>query len=222
MMMRWDRIQSATFTAATIAVAATLVHREFFSSESSGRGAMTQQITKVADWRSLVALGRTVGDSAAPVKVIEFFDLECPFCKSFNERMEGVSARYHGRVAAVYVHFPLPMHAHARLAARAAECANSQSHFSEMVDTLYGDQKSLGVRSWGAYASAAGVPDAAAFQRCMADTLTRPSVAAGMAAGHKLNVFATPTILINESRFSIPPSDDDLKKVIDKDLAQKR
>lgn len=216
MIMRWERVQSVALTVATIAVAATLVHREFFG---RAPGVLEQKISRVADWRTLVPLGHIIGESGAPVKVIEFADLQCPFCKSFNGMLKNISARYHGRVAVVFVHFPLLMHEQAGPAARATECANSQGHFAEMVDTLYGDQKSYGTRSWGAYALAAGVPDASAFAKCMADTLTPPSVQAGIAAGHKLDVFATPTILVNEARFSIPPSDSELGNAIDKALA---
>lgn len=67
------------------------------------------------------------GDLKAPVKLIEFSDLECPFCKQFHRTMKRLMDEYgsDGRVAWVYRHFPLDsLHSKARKEAQAAECAN--------------------------------------------------------------------------------------------------
>ena len=66
------------------------------------------------------------GNINAPVKVIEFSDFECPFCKSFHASMRQVMQGYEkdGKVAWVYRHFPLDqLHSKARKEAQAAECA---------------------------------------------------------------------------------------------------
>ena len=66
------------------------------------------------------------GDAKAPVKIIEFSDLECPFCKGFHSSMKKVMDDYGkvGQVAWVYRHFPLDqLHPKARKEAQAAECA---------------------------------------------------------------------------------------------------
>jgi protein-disulfide isomerase len=66
------------------------------------------------------------GDLGAPVKVIEFSDFECPFCKGFHATMKQVMADYEkdGKVAWVYRHFPIDeLHSKARKEAQAAECA---------------------------------------------------------------------------------------------------
>ena len=66
------------------------------------------------------------GDASAPVKVVEFSDFECPFCKSFHASMKQVMEDYakDGKVAWVYRHFPLDqIHSKARKEAQATECA---------------------------------------------------------------------------------------------------
>ena len=66
------------------------------------------------------------GSSIAPVKVVEFSDFECPYCKSFHQSMKQVMNDYEkgGKVAWVYRHFPLDqIHSKARKEAQAAECA---------------------------------------------------------------------------------------------------
>ena len=66
------------------------------------------------------------GNANAQVKVVEFSDFECPFCKSFHASMKQVMEDYgkDGKVAWVYRHFPLDqLHSKARKEAQAAECA---------------------------------------------------------------------------------------------------
>lgn len=66
------------------------------------------------------------GNPDARVKVIEFSDFECPFCKRFHPTMKRLVDEYgkDGRIAWVYRHFPIDaIHSKARKEAQAAECA---------------------------------------------------------------------------------------------------
>jgi len=66
------------------------------------------------------------GNPNAPVKIVEYSDTECPFCKKFHESMKQVIGEYgkNGKVAWVYRHFPLDqLHSKARKEAEATECA---------------------------------------------------------------------------------------------------
>lgn len=66
------------------------------------------------------------GDANAPVKIVEYSDTECPFCKRFHTTMQQVMDEYgkEGKVAWVYRHFPLDqLHPKARKEAEATECA---------------------------------------------------------------------------------------------------
>lgn len=67
------------------------------------------------------------GDKNAEISVIEFSDLECPFCKRFHSTMQQVVADYDGKVNWVYRHFPLTsLHSKAPKEAEATECAGEQ------------------------------------------------------------------------------------------------
>ncbi|MBS3903249.1 MAG: thioredoxin domain-containing protein [Anaplasmataceae bacterium] len=67
------------------------------------------------------------GSPNAKLTIIEFSDLECPFCATFHETMERIMSEYEtqGTVAWVYRHFPLEsIHPDARRLAHEAECVN--------------------------------------------------------------------------------------------------
>jgi protein-disulfide isomerase len=66
------------------------------------------------------------GNPNAPLKIVEYSDMECPFCKQFHATLGQIMDEYgkDGRVAWVYRHFPLDaIHSNARPEAVAVECA---------------------------------------------------------------------------------------------------
>jgi protein-disulfide isomerase len=70
--------------------------------------------------------------------VIEYADLECPYCAQAHDRLSGLSLRR------VFRHFPMvSKHPRARVLAKAAEAAALQGRFWEMHDSLFEDQGHL-------------------------------------------------------------------------------
>ena len=79
----------------------------------------------------------------AQVVVLEYSDLECPYCKAFHAEMDTVMAdpELQGKVAWVYRHFPIDSnHAKARHEAEASECAaelGGNVGFWKYIDRLF-------------------------------------------------------------------------------------
>lgn len=81
------------------------------------------------------------GSRSANVLLIEYSDLECPFCKRFHPTAQQAVDEYKGQVAWVYRHFPLDqIHSKADKEAEATECAKEQAGddgFWKMADKIY-------------------------------------------------------------------------------------
>lgn len=77
----------------------------------------------------------------AELTIIEYSDLECPFCKRFHPTMKQVIEAYPGQVVWVYRHFPLDsLHSKARAEANASECAYEQggdAAFWKYMDKIF-------------------------------------------------------------------------------------
>lgn len=67
-----------------------------------------------------------LGNPKAKVALIEYSDLECPFCKKFDPALRQLIEKYGDKVVWVYRHMPLSMHPKAAKEAEATECAAAQ------------------------------------------------------------------------------------------------
>lgn len=85
-----------------------------------------------------------LGDPNAPITIIEYSDIECPFCSRFHPLANQAVSEYPSQVRWVFRHFPLSFHAEAEPAALATECAGEQGKFYEFIDIMYENQDDLG------------------------------------------------------------------------------
>lgn len=116
----------------------------------TGTGSANENDTNTGDkieTRPVSADDRILGDPSAPIKIVEFSDMECPFCSQFHATMRQVIDEYgkNGSVAWVYRHFPLEsIHPSARLAAHGAECARElggPAKFWDFTNTVFERQR---------------------------------------------------------------------------------
>jgi protein-disulfide isomerase len=220
MKIKPDALITATLVVCAVITTGVVVRREFIApSASSGRA--EQKPVLIPRWREHLAKGMRLGPDEAPVQLVEFADFECPYCGDFHNKLRALQERYPNQIALTFVHFPLPGHRFALAAARVVECAGEQGRFEAMYDELFERQDSFGLKPWSDYATAAGVPDLAAFDTCIKKTDPIARVEEGKDLGTKLNIQGTPTIVINGWKLGHPPNADELDGMVKKVLAGK-
>ncbi|MEX2054393.1 MAG: thioredoxin domain-containing protein [Candidatus Colwellbacteria bacterium] len=93
------------------------------------------------DVRAVSADDHIRGDINASVKLIEYSDLECPYCKRFHPEVATIVDRYGLDVAWVYRHLPLEsIHPSARPLAEGSECVaelGGEDAFWEYIDYIF-------------------------------------------------------------------------------------
>lgn len=208
MKVKWESVATGAIIIAAVAVAAANIsvalQRGPGAVRLSGRSGPPEFVAK---WQDMLEHGIVIGDTSASVKVVEFADFECPFCRRFHNAYRESKALHGADLALIFIHYPLSTHRFAVPAARASECALAQGRFAEFVDVLFGKQDSLGLKPWSSYAHEAGVADSARFEACIANNEPMPRTEAGLRLGAEIDVRATPTVLINGWRFHAAPYD---------------
>jgi protein-disulfide isomerase len=174
------------------------------------------------------------GPEDAPVVIVSFDDLECPYCsKMHNQLFPDAMQRYPGKLRIVYKDFPLTeIHPWAMHAAVDANCLATQNgtaywNFVDYVHAhdaeIYGPDRKTEVATANLDKAAT---DEGTRQKVNLDTLkaciakqdTAP-VQASMNEGQALRVEATPTLFINGEKVDGAQPEENLWKVIDRALA---
>lgn len=144
-----------------------------------------------------------LGNQAAPIVLIEYSDLECPFCKTFHSTVkQAVEAYPGGELAVVFRHFPLDnLHTKARQEAAAAECAASlggNSAFWQYLDEVFAVTPSndgFDLTLLPVIAEKIGL-DSAAFASCLAGPEAAAKVAADVADAEAGGGAGTPFVIV--------------------------
>jgi len=87
------------------------------------------------------------GDKKADISIIEFSDIDCPYCSRFHETTKQILEKYEGDVNLIYRHFPLTqLHPEAYKKAEAAECVGElggEDKFWEFLDKMFANKTAL-------------------------------------------------------------------------------
>jgi protein-disulfide isomerase len=151
------------------------------------------------------------GPDSAPVLIVAFDDLECPFCAKMHSSMfPAILDRYKDEVRVVYLDFPLDQHPWAMRAAVDANClaAASPAAYWSYIDYVHahaaefgGDQKSVAkaneqLDKLTLDQGAAQKANAADLEACVKKQ-DESAIKASVKEGEALGVEATPVLFIN-------------------------
>ena len=165
------------------------------------------------------------GNANAPVSIVEFGDFECPTCEHFATITEpDVRAKLvdTGLASFRFYDFPIPGHLNTMSASLAAACADHQGKFWEMHDALYQGQAEWNMQATtnpkkviAGYVKRLGL-DEKAWNDCFDSQKDVARIEAHKAAGMKIGVNVTPTMVIEGKMYAQPTwTYDEMKKIVD-------
>jgi protein-disulfide isomerase len=146
--------------------------------------------------------GYALGRPDAPLTMIEFTDLQCPFCRQFIlTSFEDIRKNWidTGKLRYISRDFPIAdLHAHALAAARAVRCAGDQGKFWEMRLSLLRNANVLSPPFIQKTAEDLKL-DTKVFATCAASNMHDAEIQAEMEEGTRLGVGGTPTFVIGRT-----------------------
>ena len=153
----------------------------------------------------------------AKITMIEYSDLECPFCKIYHATLEKIYAenKDSGKIAWVYRHSPIvQLHSKSPKESEATECAaglGGNDVFWKYLTALFNDTPSnngLSLSKLYDFADTAGL-DAKAFKTCLDSGKYATKISEQITAAQKAGVEGTPyTVFVMDGK-NVPLVDKD-------------
>lgn len=136
----------------------------------------------------------TYGSEKAPTTIVEFSDFECPFCSTLHPTLKKLVDESNGTINWQFRHLPLPIHAHARLAAEIGECVGTEvgnEAFWQYATTVLENNRNLSPD----YLKSVAIDtdfSASALEACLADPLITEQIDDDMAVASAFGGRGTP------------------------------
>lgn len=144
----------------------------------------------------------SLGKSDAPVTMVEFTDMQCPYCsRYFKTSFSPIKTEYvdTGKVRYYQLNLPLPFHNNAQKSAEALYCANESGKMWELRDKEFSNQQALAVTDIKRYAKELGL-DEKKFGECLDSGRYAQKVNEDMQTANKAGVNGTPGFVIAVTR----------------------
>jgi len=134
----------------------------------------------------------------APVVVVEYADLQCPFCRTAHMNIvKPLLEQFGTRIRFELRHFPLrSIHPQALAAAEATECAADQEKFWEYADIAFSKQQEMSREKLLVWAAEISL-DSSRFEQCLSSGSKRALVLSEYKEGRAMGVLGTPTFFVN-------------------------
>ncbi len=139
------------------------------------------------------------GNVEAPVTIVMFTDLECPYCRQMHENLDALIEGSEGDVRIVFKHTPLSFHPNAVPAALGALAAREQGKFWDYVDRVYANQETLDREALMEHARAVGL-DLEQFKNDFGSDSHIAAIESDLGLAAQIGVSGTPTMFVNGVR----------------------
>jgi protein-disulfide isomerase len=161
----------------------------------------------------------TLGPDTAKIKIIEFSDFQCPFCKRVGPTLQQVKKEYGDKVQIVWKHMPLSFHAKAPAAHKASWAAHKQGKFWEMHDKIFENQREMSDAKYVEWAGELGL-DVEKFKTDAASPEAQAVLDEDVKTASSVQVTGTPAFFVNGRFLSGAQPFDAFKRLIDQGLQQ--
>lgn len=171
--------------------------------------------------------GRVIfGNASAPITIVEYSDFQCPYCSRGYQTMKEVMKSYGDKVRVVFKHLPLDFHPMAMPAAQYFEAIAKQDHkrAEKFHDMIFENQRELnegGEKFLKATAKKVGA-DVAKVEKDIKSDAVKARIEADMEEAKKYEFSGTPGFLINGVSLRGAYPFPEFKKIIDRQLAEKK
>jgi len=171
---------------------------------------------KNSSFPEIKAKNPSLGKKNAPVKIIEFGDFSCPYCRLLNDYFNQLYSEYGSeKIIIVWKDFPLyNLHDYSVEAAQAARCAQKQGKFWEMHDLLFKNQSSFSPEFFISLASSLNL-DTNKFIKCVNNNETLSWIEEDVKEGKRLGVNGTPHFYVNNYKITELIDYSQLKELVD-------
>jgi protein-disulfide isomerase len=160
------------------------------------------------------------GAKKPKVEILMCGDFDCPYCARSVATLEQLEKDNPKQLALAFRHFPLPMHANARAAHRAAVAAQRQGEFWAMWALLYANPMQRSDAELETFAEQAGL-DLDRYRKDIADPDVDKQIDADIASCSALDVRGTPTFFLNGRALQGAQPFEKFQTIIDEELAGK-
>ncbi|WP_434045394.1 MULTISPECIES: thioredoxin domain-containing protein [Sorangium] len=171
-------------------------------------------------WKVPVDGSPTRGNPSAPVTLVMFSDLECPFCRKVAPTIDALETKYGQQLRVVFKHNPLPFHRRAEPAAELALEARAQkgdAAFWKAYELLR--QGTLEEADLAAHAKTLGL-DVARAQKAIAARRHAARIERDQHLAADLDARGTPHFFINGRRLLGAQPAEKFEALIDEQLAR--
>ena len=165
------------------------------------------------------AIGPSMGNKDAPVTLVEFSDFQCPYCVTIYPVLQEMVKIYGDKVRLVYRQFPLDIHSKAREASEVSLCADEQGRFWDLHNAFFDNQQSLRGNGIAEITGRMNL-DMKAFNECMQSGRAVARLDRDMRDAQVLGVTGTPATFVNGRMVSGAVGMQQLKAMIDEELAR--
>ena len=174
----------------------------FYDSEKVINGYKSYPLTDV----QITGVTQSWGTKGAKVKIVEFSDFKCPFCRRAAFVLKTLLKQYEKDVELIFVNYPMEsscnryvggsLHQRSCLMAKASICADMYGKFWTFHDFLFENSNSVSTCSILSKAQREGI-NPSEFEECLFSQKAQNVLEAELNEARRVDISVTPTFIIN-------------------------